>query len=202
MSKIDFKKELKELYGSRKGKYVSVNVPKMKYLMIDGEGNPNTSESFSKSIESLYALSYGIKFISKKEYDNDYVVMPLEGLWYSDDMSVFIKGEKESWKWTLMIMQPDFINEEIFNKALENVKKKKNIELIDKVEFKEYEEGNCAQILYVGPYSEEHDTIMNLHEFIKNNGHELSGHHHEIYLSDARKTAPEKLKTIIRQPYK
>lgn len=200
MVKVDYKKEYKQLYSGKVGKNVTVEVPAMNYLMIDGIGNPNTSDDFSKAIETLYAISYKAKFISKK-MDIDYVVMPLEGLWYMDDMNEFTVENKDKWKWTLMIMQPSHITKEIINEAVLEASKKKDI-LKDKVRFESYNEGLCSQVLYVGPYTEEHESIMNLHEFIKDEGYNLRGYHHEIYLSDARRVAPEKLKTIIRQPMK
>ncbi len=199
MEKIDYKKELSDLYKPRKGSMRLVNVPKMKYLMVDGEGNPDISQDFQKCVEAMYSLSYTIKFISK-EKGQDYVVMPLEGLWYAEDMDSFVKDEKEKWKWTLMIMQPQNISDEIFNTAKEKVKNKKKLEKIDDIRFDVFEEGMAAQILYIGAYSEEKETIAELYEFIKENGLNRFGYHHEIYLSDARKTAPEKLKTILRQP--
>ncbi|WP_461204668.1 GyrI-like domain-containing protein [Clostridium sp. DL1XJH146] len=199
MEKIDYKKELSQLYKPRKGTMRLVDVPKMKYLMVDGEGNPNTSEDFKKCVEAMYSLAYSIKFISK-EKGQDYVVMPLEGLWYADDLDSFVKDEKGKWKWTLIIMQPENIGNEIFEIAKEKAKKKKKFEKIDEIRFDIFDEGMAAQRLYIGDYSEEKEAIAELHEFIKENGLEKVLYHHEIYLSDARKTDPEKLKTILRQP--
>ncbi|PKP60189.1 MAG: hypothetical protein CVT88_03540 [Candidatus Altiarchaeales archaeon HGW-Altiarchaeales-1] len=204
MEKTDFKKELKDLYNSSAKEVVIVDVPQMNFLMIDGAGNPNTSQEFKDAIETLYAVSYTIKFMLKKENSVDYVVMPLEGLWWADDMASFgLEGmDKDRWKWTLMIMQPEYVTKDIFGKALEEVKKKKNLPFLSKIRLENLHEGLSAQILYVGHYDAEHTTIEKIHAFIKEKGYKFSGKHHEIYLSDPRKTAPEKLKTIIRQPIK
>lgn len=177
----------------------------MNFLMVDGAGDPNTSQEFKDAVETLYAVSYTLKFMIKKGGTAiDYGIMPLEGLWWADDMSKFsIEGmDKDSWKWTLMIMQPKYVTKDMFSKALEQVKKKKNLLSLSEIRFESFHEGLSAQILYIGPYSEEHTTIEKIHAFIKEKEYELSGKHHEIYLSDPRKTAPEKLKTILRQPLK
>lgn len=205
IKKIDFKKELKHLYNPSAKEVVIVDVPKMNFLMVDGAGDPNTSQEFKDAVETLYAVSYTLKFMIKKGGTAiDYGIMPLEGLWWADDMSKFsIEGmDKDSWKWTLMIMQPKYVTKDMFSKALEQVKKKKNLLSLSEIRFESFHEGLSAQILYIGPYSEEHTTIEKIHAFIKEKEYELSGKHHEIYLSDPRKTAPEKLKTILRQPLK
>ncbi|CEG13547.1 conserved hypothetical protein [groundwater metagenome] len=204
MEKTDFKKELKYLYAPPAKEIEIVNVPQMNFLMIDGIGNPDTSQEFKEAIETLYAVSYTIKFIVKKEKSINYVVMPLEGLWWADDMASFSSEgmDKNSWKWTLMIMQPECVTKNIFSKAIEEVKKKKNLPFLSKIRLENLQEGLSAQILYIGPYDAEHTTIEKIHAFIKERGYKFSGKHHEIYLSDPRKTAPEKLKTIIRQPVK
>ena len=201
MEKIDLKKQLKHLYNPPK-EFVFVDVPEMNFLMIDGKGDPNTSQEYKDAIETLYALSYTLKFMVKKEKMVDYVVMPLEGLWWTESMSEFTTENKDIWKWTSMIMQIEYVTEELFNRAVEQVKAKKNLPALSKVKFKSFHEGLSAQIMYFGPYSNEGPTIQKLHNFIKDNGYELSGKHHEIYLGDPRKTAPEKLKTVIRQPVK
>lgn len=199
MSKIDFKKELKHLYNSSAKSPSFVEVPDMKFLMIDGEGDPNTSKQFIEAVEALYSVAYTLKFMLKSS-ENDYVVPPLEGLWWMDDMNLFSENNKDQWKWTMMVMQPEFITEEHVGNALKEVKAKKNPLALEKIRFERYAEGLSAQILYFGSYSEEGPTIKNLHSFIHENGYKRSGKHHEIYLSDPRKCAPEKLKTIIRQP--
>ncbi len=204
MEKTDFKKELKYLYVPSAKEIEIVNVTQMNFLMIDGMGNPDTSQEFKEAIETLYAVSYTIKFMVKREKSINYVVMPLEGLWLADDMASFSPEgmDKDSWKWTLMIMQPECVTKDIFGKAIEEVKKKKNLPFLSKIRLENLQEGLSAQILYIGPYDAEHTTIEKIHAFIKEKGYKFSGKHHEIYLSDPRKTAPEKLKTIIRQPVK
>jgi hypothetical protein len=202
MDKIDFKKDLKELYDSSKKEFRIVKVPAMNFLMIDGKGDPNNSKEFTDAIQSLYSLAYTIKFTIKKENSIDYGVMPLEGLWFTDDMSKFSQDNKNIWKWTAMIMQPGLVTKQVVDKCLEDVKKKKGFPGLSKIRFQEFDEGLTAQIMYLGPYSDEGPAIRKLHEFIKEKGYELEGKHHEIYLGDQRRTQPEKLKTIIRQPIK
>lgn len=199
MEKIDLKKELKHLYNPPK-EIALVDVPEMNFLMIDGAGDPNTSQEYQNAIESLYAVSYTLKFMVKKEKAVDYVVMPLEGLWWTEPMSQFTMENKDMWQWTVMIMQPEYVTEELFNRAVEQVQIKKNLPSLSKIKFKSLYEGLSTQLMYIGPYSAEGPTIEKLHNFIEENGYELRGKHHEIYLSDPRRSAPEKLKTVIRQP--
>ncbi|HPC35452.1 MAG TPA: GyrI-like domain-containing protein [Candidatus Marinimicrobia bacterium] len=201
MKKIDLKKELKTLYNPPK-EIVVIDVHQMNFLMIDGAGNPNTAQEYKDAIEALYAVSYTLKFMVKKSKDIDYVVMPLEGLWWTDEPDKFSMENKDIWKWIAMIMQPDFVTEVLFDRAAEQVKIKKSLSSLSKIKFKDFYEGLSAQLMYSGPYSAEGPSIEKLHNFIKENGYELSGKHHEIYLSDPRKSAPEKLKTVIRQPVK
>ncbi len=202
MMKIDYKKELKHLYKASAKKVEIIDVSQMNFLMIDGEGDPNTSQAFQDAVEALFSISYTLKFMIKKgELGIDYGVMPLEGLWWSDDMSQFDTGNKGDWKWTLMIMQPNYVTTELFTEALQQVKRKKNLIALPKARFEAFSEGRAAQIMHIGPFSEEGPTIKKVHNFIKENGFKLSGKHHEIYLSDIRRAAPEKWKTIVRQPF-
>jgi hypothetical protein len=201
MKKLDLKKQWKQLYGAKAGVIVAVNVPPLTYLMVDGEGDPNTSQAFQEAVEALYSLSYTLKFSLKKSPQAiDYGVMPLEGLWWADDPRDFHLANKSAWKWTAMIVQPEFITRAEVDEAMEEVRKKKNPAALDRVRFETLTEGPAAQVLYVGPFSAEGPTIQRMHEFIHAAGKELRGRHHEIYLSDPRRTAPEKLKTILRQP--
>ncbi len=201
IEKIDFKKELKYLYKPSAKKVDIVEVPPLNYLMIDGEGDPNTSQSFQDAIEVLYPLSYALKFMIKRgETGIDYGVLPLEGLWWADDMSSFRVENKSGWKWTLMIMQPELVTREMVHEAIEQVRIKKNPVSLPRVRFESFEEGKVAQILHIGPFSEEGPTVEKLHCYIEESGHQRTGKHHEIYLSDIRRAAPEKWKTIIRQP--
>lgn len=201
MEKIDYKKELRHLYKPSAKKVDIVEVPQMNFFMIDGEGDPNTSQSFQNAINVLYPLSYTLKFMVKRgEMEIDYGVLPLEGLWWADDMSSFSVENKENWKWTLMIMQPEFISEEMVEKAIGEVRKKKNPIALPLVRFESFTEGKAAQIMHIGPFSEEGPTIEKVHSFIEENDSRRIGKHHEIYLSDIRRAAPENWKTIIRQP--
>lgn len=201
MMKIDFKKELKHLYQPTTKNIDIVDVPTMNFLMIDGKGNPNTAKEYTDAIEALYSLSYTLKFMIKKNLNVDYGVLPLEGLWWADDMTYFHTGNKDEWKWTAMIMQPEYVTKDNINKAIEEVKKKKDLVSLPKIRFLSFTEGLSAQTMYIGPYADEGPTIEKIHNFIKEKGHELRGKHHEIYLSDPRRSKPEKLKTIIRQPF-
>lgn len=200
MSKIDPKKELKHLYRPSAKKIVVVDVPPMNFLMVDGHGDPNTAQEYQDAVEALYAVAYALKFMSKKEKGMDFVVPPLEGLWWVDNMEEFTTEDKSAWKWTAMIMQPESVTPEMFEGALKQVEKKKNPPALSKLRFERFHEGLSVQIMYFGPYSEEGPTIEKMHDFIEKNGYEPRGKHHEIYLSDPRRTAPEKLKTVLRQP--
>ncbi len=202
MTKIDFKKEWKHLYSPSKKAPVIVDVPAMNFLMVDGYGDPNTSQMFKDAMESLYPLAYPIKFTIKKTQGIDYVVMPVEGLWWAEDMSVFTTGDKSNWQWTLMIMQPEYVSEEVVEEVRQQVAKKKNPPLLSEVCFESYHEGPVVQLMHIGPYAEEGPNIQRMHNFAQEQGYELRGKHHEIYLSDFRRTAPERLKTILRQPIK
>lgn len=200
MEKIDFKKHYKNLYQTSAKEVVSLEVPPLNYLMIDGEGDPNTSPAYAAAVEALFSVSYTLKFMVKKgELAIDYGVMPLEGLWWADDMTTFSTDNKADWKWTMMIMQPELITADLVNKAIAEVARKKKLTALANLRFETYVEGLCAQILHIGPFSEEGPTIAKVHAYIETKG-ALSGIHHEIYLSDIRKAAPAKWKTIIRQP--
>ena len=203
MSKVDFKKEYKELYAPPK-KFVVVDVPEMQFLMIDGHGDPNIAQEYQDAVETLYAVAYKMKFISKKTLAKDYVVPPLEGLWWADDMDFFSVGrDKSQWDWTMMIMTADWITQEIFEDAIEQVREGKNPAALDKVRLESYHEGASVQIMHIGSYDDEGPTLAKMHdEFIPENGYTMTGKHHEIYLSDPRRVVPEKLKTVLRQPVK
>lgn len=201
--KIDFKKELKEFYRPSV-KPVLIKVPSFQFLMINGNDARPESEGFQNAITALFGVSYKAKFISKKELEKDYTVMPLEGLWWADDMDDFINGNKENWKWTLMIFQPEFMNQTIIDEAVSVVRKKNDISSLDQLRLENYEEGLTAQIMHIGPFSEEHKNILKIHQLIEDNGGRFNGKihkHHEIYLSDFRRADPAKMKTILRQPY-
>jgi hypothetical protein len=203
MEKVDLKKELKALYGARKGVFEIVEVPHLAYFAIDGKGDPNTALAYREAIEALYAVSYTLKFMSKKELERDYVVPPLEGLWWADDMTAFRSREKDKWSWTMMIMIPGFIPTAMAKRAIAAAGAKKELPALSKLDIKRLKEGKAVQILHVGSYDDESPTLVTLHDaFLPANGLVEAGHHHEIYLSDPRKVASTKLRTILRQPVK
>ncbi len=201
MSKIDLKVEYKPLFSAPVKDFALVEVPPLQYLMFDGKGDPNMVPEYQQAIEALYSLSYTLKFMSKRAFDRDYVVGPLEGLWWAKDMKAFVTREKSKWSWTLMILQPDWIEKGHLCAALSEVVMKKGLPGLEKVRLERLEEGLSAQILHVGPYDDEGPTLKRLHEeWLPANGLAETGKHHEIYLSDPRKTEPTKLRTILRQP--
>lgn len=200
MQKIDLKKELKYLYQPSAKEVVQIDAPTLRFLMIDGEGDPNTSPQYAHAVEALFTVSYTVKFMVKKGPSAiDYVVMPLEGLWWADDLTTFIANDKSKWKWTMMIMQPNFVELEVLHAGIAEAKKKKVLPAVNELRIENFTEGLCAQVLHVGPFSEEGPTIQKVHAFIGARS-SLAGKHHEIYLSDIRRTNPAKWKTIIRQP--
>ena len=198
MKKIDLKKERKELYSPPRDP-VLVDVPPMPFLAIDGAGDPNGPE-YGAAVEALFAVSYRVKFTLKRDADVDYTVMPLEGLWWADDYDVFVSGDRREWKWTAMIAQPEEASSDVVDEAIGETAGKKNLPSLPRLRVERFEEGRCAQIMHLGPFSEEPATIRRLEEFIEGQGLDRRGKHHEIYLSDLRRTAPERLRTIIRQP--
>jgi len=200
MKKLDLKKQLTELYQASAKRVSQVTVPPLRYLMIDGQGDPNTSPEYAEAIEALFSVSYTAKFAVKKgPLGIDYAVMPLEGLWWADDWSAFATGDKAKWQWTMMILQPDFEPDSVIEDAIAAVRKRKDLPALSKLRLEEFSEGECAQILHIGPFSAEGPTIARLHEHILLHGR-LAGKHHEIYLSDVRRADPAKWKTILRQP--
>ena len=200
MKKIDLKKELKHLYQPSAKEVVRVDVPPFQFLMIDGQGAPHTSREYAEAVEALFAVAYTVKFMIKKRQQHiDYAVMPLEGLWWADDMSAFVANDRAQWKWTMMIMQPSFVSEAVIKMAMAEVTRKKALPAVGKLRFETFVEGVCAQVLHIGPFSKEGPTVEKVHQFIAARG-APTGKHHEIYLSDIRKADPAKWKTIIRQP--
>jgi hypothetical protein len=200
--KVDLKKELKQLYQVSAKEITLVEVPTFQFLMIDGAGDPNTSKEYAEAVAALFSVSYTAKFMVKKAAGGiDYAVMPLEGLWWSEDMSAFITNDRSKWKWTMMIMQPHFVEEAVIRAAIVEVKRKKSLPAADTLRLENFTEGLCAQILHVGPFSEEGPTIQRVHDFIGARS-ALAGKHHEVYLSDVRRADPARWRTIIRQPMK
>jgi hypothetical protein len=202
MEKLDLRKELKHLYNPSAKAFQLIDVPSLQFVMIDGQGDPNTAESFRLAMEALYTVAYTLKFDLKKNHGVDYPVMPLEGLWWAEDMELFSQEKKGEWKWTLMIMHPDVVTKKLFKSAVEQVAAKKGLPALGGLRLERLREGTSAQILYLGPYAGEGPTIARMHAFIRESGYLPEGKHHEIYLGDPRRSAPEKLKTVIRQPAK
>jgi hypothetical protein len=198
VTKLDLRKTLKPLYNPHTGEVELVTVPAMKYIMVDGIGAPEGA-SFSQAIGAIYNLAYTMKFRSKKLLKKDYSVMALEGLWWVKGKR-FDLAKREDWVWTLMIVQPDFVNDKMFAEALNEVKQKKNPPGIEKARLESFKEGLCVQTMHVGPYSTEPESIARLDAFAKENGYKMMGKHHEIYLGDPRRAAPSKLRTIVRHP--
>jgi len=198
-TKFDYKKPLKHLYLPPKGKFTLVDVPAMNFLMVDGEGYPNDNHLFQEACNALYGMAYTIKFALKPQ-GIEFTVPPLEGLWWAEDMTAFSQTRKEDWLWTVMVMQPEPVTAEIVEQARAELARKKNPAALPRLRFGEYHEGLSVQIMYLGSYANEGPTIAAMHQFAKEQGYELNGKHHEIYLGDPRRVAPEKLKTVIRQP--
>lgn len=205
--KIDFKKSL-DSYQARKGTFRLLDVPEQHYLMVDGHGDPNASPAFAEAIETLYPVAYGLKFASKNDLGRDYVVPPLEGLWWAEDMASFTTArDKTRWSWTLMLLVPEWLGAADVDAACAGARAKADAKStappprLDELRLQSLAEGRCAQTLHVGPFDAEGPVLEEMHtSFIPDQGLALAGTHHEIYLSDVRKTAPEKLRTILRQP--
>ena len=204
MKKINHAKEFSYLYKQPKNKISLVDVPPLNFLMIDGVGDPNDNPDYSEALNALYSAAYKLKFAIKKgPLAVDYKVMPLEGLWWAEDMTLFNLENRSTWLWRMMIMQPEYITENLFTTIVASLKQKKELPKLDDVRFESYQEGLCMQIFHLGPYGEgERETINKLHTHIESEGYQRVGKHHEIYFNSPLRTAPENLKTIIRQPIK
>ncbi|MFW9889895.1 MAG: GyrI-like domain-containing protein [Candidatus Thorarchaeota archaeon] len=200
MKKVDHKKVLKQFYKPSSKKPSEVDVPEMNFIMIDGKGDPNIAQEYQDALESLYTTSFTLKFKLKKAKVADFTVMPLEGLWWIEGSEEFDFNAKANWRWTSMIMQPEPITRNDVVEAMAEAKEKKNPAALQKIRFESFREGYSVQIMHIGPWSEEQPTIDKLHSYAEEQGFRLRGKHHEIYLSDSRRTAPEKLRTVIRQP--
>jgi hypothetical protein len=203
MDKIDFKKELASLYNPKNTDWEFVRVPAMNFVMVDGKGDPNSDPDYRDAVEALYSVAYAIKLMSRKTLGRDYVVPPLEGLWSADDPAVFARADKTNYQWTMMIMQPDWITQARFSKVIQPMLGKKHVPALSKVRLEHYTEGRSLQLLHIGSYDEEAPKLKQLHEeYMPAHNLTFNGRHHEIYLSDPRKTEAAKLKTILRQPVK
>jgi hypothetical protein len=201
MDKLDLRKQLKHLYQPTHKEFTVVEIPSMNFIMLDGRGgDPETSPEFRAALEALYGLSYTLKFTSKLQLGTDYTVMALEGLWSVEGQAEFSMEDKGNWRWTLMMMQPDHITAEMMEEARATLARKKNPPALPKARFERFAEGLSVQIMYLGAYADEGLTIARMHQFIQDNGYTFNGKHHEIYLGDPRTAAPEKLRTVLRQP--
>jgi hypothetical protein len=201
MQTSDIKKERKGLYAPKRGNFEIVDVPELGFLMIDGHGDPNTSAGYREAVEALYTASYAVRAAAKTRLGKVHTVAPLEGLWSAADWNAFRTRDKSAWDWTMMIAQPDWITRELVDEALAAVARKKPLPALGLIRFERYAEGRSAQILHVGSYDDEGPTLQRLHaEFLPANGLLPTGRHHEIYLSDPRRTEPSKLRTVLRQP--
>jgi len=199
MEKVDLKKQYKSFYNPPVGKMVEVTLPPLPYLMIDGIGSP-ASAAFADAMSALYSLAYTLKFSLKKTREMDFTVMGAEGLWWAEDMADYMTMNKDKWLWRLILLLPGFVSAEDVDTARMDVLSKKGLPAAERVRLETYEEGLCVQTMYIGAYADEAPTIQAMHQYIADHGYSLHGLHHEIYLGDPRRTPPERLKTILRQP--
>jgi len=199
--KIDLLTNLKPLYQPSAKEPVIAFIPAMQFIMLDGHGDPNTSQEYAATLQSLYQFAYTIKFAIKKSTGADFAVMPLEGLWWSENMDDFVTRDKASWSWRMMIAQPGLVTSEWIETARTQVLAKKDAgPRAAEIHFETYEEGMCVQLMHIGPYDAEAPNIQRMHQYALAQGYRLAGLHHEIYLSDPRRAAPSKMRTVLRQP--
>ena len=198
--KLDLKRKYRLLYNPSPREVSVVDVPSFNFLLIDGSGDPNNNTEYAQAVSALYTASYTLKFMLKKsDKPVDYAVMSLEGLWWTEDGTLDL-ARRDNWRWTMMIMQPEFVTVTHVAQALEQAARKKNIPMLQQLRFEPFHEGLAAQIMHIGPYSAEPPTVAKLHAFIAENEYHERGKHHEIYLRDPLRTTPERLKTILRHP--
>jgi hypothetical protein len=201
--KYDIKQAHRELYAPPAKDFVVVDVPELRYVAVDGHGDPNTSKAYANAVEALFGVAYAVKFASKRTLDRDFVVGPLEGLWRAADPTAFLTRDKDAWNWTMMISQPDWITEDMVRTAVADVARKKDNPALADLRLLNLVEGACVQILHIGSYDDEAPTLDRLHQrYLPDNGLTFNGDHHEVYLSDPRRTEPAKRRTILRQPVK
>jgi hypothetical protein len=199
MDKVDFRSERKDLYSPSAKDISLVDVPGFVFLMIDGHGNPNTAPEYAEAVKALYTLSYTAKFASKAQHGRDYVVAPLEGLWTADRVEAFIDRSKDEWSWTMMIRQPEWLGEADWE-AVRDKAAQKDLTALEAVRLEPFEEHRAAQVMHVGSYDDEGPAIARMHQWIADHDLVERGVHHEIYIGDPRRSAPAKLKTVLRQP--
>ncbi|MDI1465168.1 GyrI-like domain-containing protein [Catellatospora sp. KI3] len=201
MEKYDAKKAHRTLYAPPAKDFVEVDVPELRYLAVDGHGDPNTSRAYADAVEALFTVAYTLKFASRKGLDRDFVVGPLEGLWRAADPAAFATRDKDAWDWTMLINRPDWITDDLVRSAVAQAGAKKDNPALSALRPLVLTEGRCVQILHVGSYDDEAPILDRLHRrYLPDHGLTWNGDHHEIYLSDARRTEPAKLKTVLRQP--
>ncbi len=198
--KIDYKKTLAPYYAVSSKEPAILEIPGFNFLMIDGHGDPNSSKEYKDAVSALFTLAYALKFHVKKTLGIDYGVMPLEGLWWSEDMKTFVQGSKDAWIWTMMILQPKWIDVEMVNRLQDETFRKKGLPALKQIRFESYAEGISVQMMHIGPFATEGPNIERMHRYAHENGFERAGKHHEIYLNDFTRIAPEKMRTILRQP--
>lgn len=200
MGKTDHKAERRDLYSPPRGRFVEVVVPPMAFLAVDGHGDPEVSEDYAHAVHALFAISYAVKAVSRRELGRDYVVLPLEGLWSAADWTAFQRGARQEWAWTMMVRQPEWVSAEMLDRACDDVRRK-GLRALARVRTYDLDEGLCVQTLHVGSYDDEAPLLRTLHrDHLPEHGLTPTGPHHEIYLSDPRRTAPAKLRTVLRQP--
>jgi hypothetical protein len=193
----DAKKALPELYAPKAGAFTTVTVSTARFLLVDGHGDPNTAEEYSQAVAALYTLSYAVRALAKRQLGRLHTVAPLEGLWTADDLGAFVERRKSEWDWTMLIRQPEWVTDDLVAEATEGARRKP----LDDLRFENYSEGLSVQVLHIGSYDDEGPLLARLHgEYLPEHGYVPRGRHHEIYLSDPRRTPPERLKTILRQP--
>ncbi|MDT0266886.1 GyrI-like domain-containing protein [Streptomyces sp. DSM 44915] len=201
MTRYDIKRELKWVYAPRNRDWELVEVPAQRFIAVDGAGDPNTSDDYARAVEALYTVAYAIKFTSKRALERDFVVGPLEGLWWSDRYEAFTSRAKDEWRWRMLISQPDWITEAAVEDAKRTTMAKKGLPAIPDVQLRTLEEGTSAQLLHVGSYDDEAPALARLHDaYLAAHRLRPTGHHHEVYLSDPRRTEPARLRTVLRQP--
>jgi hypothetical protein len=201
MTRYDVKRELNQYYAPKTSEWALVDVPAQQFIAVDGRGDPNTSADYACAVEALYTVAYTIKFTSKRTLGRDFVVGPLEGLWWSDRLEVFPARDKDAWQWRMLISQPGWITDDLIDEAKQAASAKKGLPTIADVRHATLHEGTSAQLLHIGPYDDEGPVLAKLHhEYLAANNLRMTGHHHEIYLGDPRRTEPAKLKTVLRQP--
>lgn len=200
-AKVDLRRTCRDHFTAPAGRFVQVTLPPVTYLMIDGQGSPGDGPEYAAALARLYPAAYALKFHSKLALGRDYVVPPLEGLWWADDRAAFASGRRDEWRWTMMIMVPGWITQDHFAAAMATLARKKPELDLAALRMAVLDEGLCLQTLHLGSFADEAPVLHHLHhDLMPQAGLAFGGEHHEIYLSDPRRTAPERLRTILRQP--